>query len=45
MSDGASDQTISPEARTRLRDYEKASAEVADILSAAMNKMKSASKK
>jgi DNA-binding transcriptional regulator GbsR (MarR family) len=45
MSEGVSDQTISPQARTRLRDYEKASAEVADILSAAMNKMKSASKK
>jgi DNA-binding transcriptional regulator GbsR (MarR family) len=45
MSDGVNDHSISPEARARLRDYERASAEVADILSAAMNKMKSARKK
>ena len=45
MSDGVNDQSISPEARARLRDYEKASAEVAEILVAAINKMKSARKK
>ena len=45
MHDGVNDQAIAPAARARLKDFEAASAEVTDILTAAMNKMKSARKK
>lgn len=45
MRDGMNDQSIPAAARTRLREYEAASAELADILTSALNRMKSARRK
>ncbi|HEX6575563.1 MAG TPA: MarR family transcriptional regulator [Gemmatimonadaceae bacterium] len=45
MRDGLNDSSMSPAARSRLRDYESASGEIADLIMAGLNKLKSSRKK